>query len=86
MARTYDFTDTARGAEAFLAGIPATSVYAMLEGFREAGVGPGYMGISEEFDDARTLLLTANSTTVYAKIELDLKNDRMFSQEWPRLP
>lgn len=74
VARTYDFIDTARGAEAFLAGIPATSVYAMLEGFREAGVGPGCMGISEELADARTLLLTANSTTVYAMTELDLKN------------
>jgi hypothetical protein len=36
--KTYDFLDTARGAEAFLNGIPAASVYGVLEGIKAAGV------------------------------------------------
>ena len=36
--KTYDFLDVARAAEAFLNGIPAASVYALLEGFKEAGM------------------------------------------------
>jgi hypothetical protein len=33
----YDFLDTARGAEAFLNGIPAASIYAVVEGIKKAG-------------------------------------------------
>ena len=36
--KAYDFLDLARGAEAFLNGIPAASVYAILEGIKDAGV------------------------------------------------
>ena len=35
--KAYDFLDFSRGTEAFLNGIPAASVYALLEGFKEAG-------------------------------------------------
>jgi hypothetical protein len=37
ISKTYDFLDVARAAEAFLNGIPAASVYALLEGFKQAG-------------------------------------------------
>lgn len=72
--KAYDFLDLSRGAEAFLDGIPAASVYALLEGVKSAGVRPGELAHFEELADARTLLLTANSTTMYAMIELDLKD------------
>lgn len=36
--KVYDFLDYSRGAEVFLNGIPAASVYAVLEGIKEAGV------------------------------------------------
>lgn len=72
--KAYDFLDLSRGAEAFLDGIPAASVYALLEGVKSAGVRPGELALFEELADARTLLLTANSTTMYAMIELDLKD------------
>jgi hypothetical protein len=72
--KTYDFLDVARGAEAFLDGIPAASVYALLEGFKEAGVRPGELGIFEELMDARSLFLTANSTTMYCMAEIDVKD------------
>lgn len=72
--KTYDFLDVSRAAEAFLDGIPAASVYALLEGFKEAGMKPGDLGIVEELLDARSLFLTANSTTMYCFFEIDVKN------------
>lgn len=72
--KTYDFLDVARAAEVFLNGIPAASVYALLEGFREAGMKPNELGIFEELMDARSLFLTANSTTVYCMTEVNVKD------------
>lgn len=72
--KTYDFLDLSRGVETFLNGMPAASVYAMLEGLKQAGLEPGDLGITENLLDARGLLLTAQSTTPYAFAEIDLKN------------
>ena len=72
--KTYDFLDLSRGVDAFLNGMPAASIYAFLEGLKDAGVQPGEMGITEDLLDARGLLLTAQSTTPYAFAEIDLKN------------
>jgi hypothetical protein len=72
--KAYDFLDLSRGVSAFLSGMPATSMYAVLEGLKDAGLEPGDVGIFEELMDARTLFLTANSTTPYAFAEIDLKN------------
>src|SRR5688572_21038142 len=59
--KVYDNLDFARGVEAFLAGIPATSVQALKSGFIEAGFPPnGAIGITESLSDARTLYLTPN--------------------------
>ncbi|MCK4681013.1 DUF1254 domain-containing protein, partial [bacterium] len=72
--KAYDFLDLSRGVEAFLNGMPATSMYAMLEGLKDAGLEPGDMGITENLLDARTLFLTAQTTTPYICGELDLKD------------
>lgn len=72
--KTYDFLDVSRGVEVFLNGIPAASAYALLEGFKEAGVKPGELGIFEQLMDARSLFLTANSTTVYCVGEVNIKD------------
>ena len=71
--KAYDFLDVARGAEVFLSGVPATSVYAALEGMKSAGMKPGDLGIMEELMDARSLFLTPNTTTVYNMMEIDVK-------------
>ena len=39
--KTFDFLDLARGVEVFLNGMPAASIYAVLEGMREAGLKTG---------------------------------------------
>jgi hypothetical protein len=72
--KAYDFLDVSRGVEAFLSGVPATSVYAALEGFKEIGMQPGDLGIMEDLLDARSLFLTPNTTTVYGMMEIDVKN------------
>jgi hypothetical protein len=73
--KVYDNLDHARGVEAFLTGIPATSLYAACEGFSQVGVKRnGSIGIMQELMDARSLFLTANSTTVYVFMCLDLKD------------
>ena len=72
--KAYDFLDLARGVETFLNGIPAASLYAILEGLKDAGLEPGDVGIFEGLMDARSLFLTANSTTQYIFGELDLKD------------
>ena len=70
--KVYDQLDFARGVEAFLSGIPAASVYAFLEGLKQAGLGPFEMGITEQLLDARSLWLTPNTTTMYCLTEIDV--------------
>ncbi len=72
--KSYDFLDVSRGVEAFLSGMPATSIYAAMEGWKAIGMKPGDLGIAEELLDARSLFLTPNTTTVYGMLEIDVKN------------
>jgi hypothetical protein len=76
--KVYDNLDFVRGVEAFLSGIPAASVYAACEGLSQAGAKRnGGITITEDLLDARTLMLTPNSTTVYVILCLDLKDGPM---------
>lgn len=73
--KVYDHLDFSRGVEAFMAGMPAASAYAMGEGFKQAGIMPNKdIGITEDLMDARSLFLTPNSTTVYVFSSVDLKD------------
>ena len=71
--KVYDFLDLSRGVHAFLNGMPAASLYAMLEGLKDLGMQPGDVAITENLIDARSLFLTPNTTTPYITGELDLK-------------
>ncbi len=82
--KVYDNLDFARGVEAFLSGIPAASVYAACEGLDKAGVKRnGGIGVFEDLMNARPLLLTANSTTVYVLQCVDLKNGPVVAEVPP---
>ncbi|WP_026379158.1 DUF1254 domain-containing protein [Afifella pfennigii] len=70
--RLYDYLDFHRGVETFHTGMPAASVYAIIEGLRAEGVEPGDLGIFEELLDARSLFLTPNTTSLYAWGAIDL--------------
>ncbi len=71
--KTYDFLDLSRAVDAFLNGIPPASIYAMLEGLKEAGAEPGDLVLWENLYDARSLLLTPQTTTPYAFAEINVK-------------
>lgn len=71
--KVYDQLDFSRGVETFMAGIPATSVYALCNGFKEAGFpANGAIGVTEDLANARALFLTPNTTVVYAWYCVDL--------------
>jgi hypothetical protein len=73
--KVYDNLDFTRGVETFLSGIPAASAYAFCEGLSQAGIKRnGGIAVTENLMDARTLMLTPNSTTVYVFLCMDLKD------------
>jgi hypothetical protein len=82
----YDQLDFGRGVDTFLKGMSATSVHALCRGFEEAGIKPNHgIGISEDLLDARSLFLTANTTTVYVMLCIDLKDGPMVVRVPPRV-
>ncbi|MBI1284179.1 MAG: DUF1214 domain-containing protein [Thiobacillus sp.] len=82
----YDQLDFQRGTEAFLKGMSATSVYALCKGFESVGIKPNRdIGMTEQLMDARSLFLTANSTTVYAYFCLDLTDGPVVVRIPPRV-
>jgi len=82
----YDQLDFGRGVDAFHRGMSATSVHALCRGFEEAGIKLNQgIGISEDLLDARSLFLTANTTTVYTMFCVDLKNGPMVVRVPPRV-
>jgi hypothetical protein len=71
----YDNLDFLRGVEAFLSGIPAASLDAMLDGIGTLGVDRnGAISITETLLDARALYLTPNTESVYIGSVLDLSD------------
>jgi len=71
----YDNLDFMRGIEAFLTAMPAASVHAIREGFRDVGVTRNGIVIStEELMDAHSLFLTPNTESVYIMTGLDLSD------------
>ena len=80
----YDQLDFGRGVEAFMAGMPAASVYAICHGFDDIGIKRNRgIGITETFFDARQLVVTPNTTTVYVMTCLDLSQGPMVLQTPP---
>jgi hypothetical protein len=72
--KVYDNLDFQRGLQAYLTALPAVSV----EGFRASYAGIGSVNqtvlISEQLLDAKSLFLTANTTTPYTILYLDTKD------------
>ncbi len=82
----YEQLDFGRGVDAFLKGMSATSVHALCTGFADAGIKLNQgIGISEDLLDARSLFLTANTTTVYVVLCIDLNDGPMVVQVPPRV-
>jgi hypothetical protein len=80
----YDQIDFSRGIEAFLTGMSGTSVYGLCDGFNQVGIKTNQaIGITADLMDARSLFLTANTTTVYVVFCIDLKDGPMVVQVPP---
>ena len=75
--KLFDQLDFQRSCQVFLRNITASSMYAFREGLRrDLGVtSPSQLVVWEDQFDARSLLLTPNSETVYGTTYLDLKAD-----------
>jgi len=71
----YDNLDFLRGVETFLTAMPAASIHAIAEGFRDVGVSRNGIIIStEDLMDAHSLFLTPNTESVYIMTVLDLSD------------
>lgn len=82
----YNQLDFGRGVDAFLKGMSATSVHAACSGFKQAGITPNHsIGMTEGLMDARSLFLTANTTTVYTFFCIDLADGPVVVRVPPRV-
>ena len=74
--KVYDYLDTARAMDTFLKGMPGASLKALIDGAHSLGAIEAHeVAIFDKLMDAKSLFLTANSSTVYAMPDLDLKRD-----------
>lgn len=72
----YDNLLLMRGVDAFLNGIPATSIEGLREGLIEVGADASHkVVIFDKLMDSAPLFLTGNTDTVYAVSFLNLRND-----------
>ncbi|MFC5890627.1 DUF1254 domain-containing protein [Kitasatospora sp. CM 4170] len=71
-AAVYGRLDRLHAVEAYRAGLPAVSLWAMRRAMLAAGVADGDVLVFSELMDCRSLFLTANADTVYFLTFLDL--------------
>ena len=72
----YDNLDRMRGMEVFLDNVGAVSMYSVRKGLADAGAeGANRIAIFEQLLDSQTLVVTANTSTLYAYTYTDLAKD-----------
>ena len=82
---TYDFLDKVHGMKTFLSFLPSMSVYQLREGQRSVGaVNSNQICIYDTLMDSKSLVLTGNTSTMYALGFLDLKKDGPTVVELPQ--
>ena len=75
-ATIYDYLDTSRAVNVFLNSIPALSINALREGQAAMGAdASNKICIWDNLMDSKTILLTGNTSTMYAVGFLDLDRD-----------
>lgn len=76
VAKVYDNLDRMRGVEVFLDNVGAVSMYSVRKGLADAGSkGANRIALFEQLLDSQTLVVTANTSTLYAYTYTDLAND-----------
>jgi len=74
--KVYDNLDRMRGMEVFLDNVGAVSMYSVRTALANAGAkGANKIAIFEQLMDSQTLVVTANTSTLYAYTYTDLAND-----------
>ncbi|WP_152975322.1 DUF1254 domain-containing protein [Rhodococcus rhodochrous] len=82
--KVYDNLDFQRAVQAFLTALPAASLSATRAGIRTFGPDNQTMLITESLMDSHTLLLTANTETIYTLGWLDTKAGPLVIEVPPR--
>lgn len=76
VAAVYDNLDRMRSMGVFLDNVGAVSMYSVCKGLADAGSeGANRIAIFEQLMDSQTLVVTANTSTLYAYTCTDLAND-----------
>ncbi|OWU72790.1 DUF1254 domain-containing protein [Marinibacterium profundimaris] len=76
VATVYDNLDRMRGMQVFLDNIGAVSMYSVRKGLADAGAeGANRIALFEQLLDSQTLVVTANTSTLYAYTYTDLAKD-----------
>jgi hypothetical protein len=74
--KVYDNLDRMRGTQAFLDNVGAVSMYSVRKGLDGAGAqGANKIAVFEGLMDSQTLVVTANTSTLYAYTYTDLAKD-----------
>ena len=74
--KAYDNLDRARALEVYLGNLGAVSVHSVLAGLAEQGANaPNKIAVFEKLMDSQALVVTANTSTMYAYTGTDLAND-----------
>lgn len=63
--KIYDYLDLSRAVDTFLNAFSGVSMYAIRQGFRNAGVADNSILIFSKLMDSKSLFLTANNDTIY---------------------
>jgi hypothetical protein len=83
--KVYDNLDFSRGVQAFMSGMPGTSLVAMRRGFQKLGVINGTILIYEDRLDSKSLFLTGNTDSVYFSTWLNLKDGPLVIESPPKV-
>jgi hypothetical protein len=76
IATVYDNLDRMRGMEVFLDNVGAVSMYSVRKGLADAGArGANRIALFEQLMNSQTLVVTANTSTLYAYTYTDLAKD-----------
>jgi hypothetical protein len=83
--KVMDNLDFSRGVQAFLSGMPGTSLAGMRTGFQKLGALNGSVLIFENLLDSRSLFLTGNTDSVYFSTWLNLKDGPLVLEAPPKV-
>jgi hypothetical protein len=84
--KVMDNLDFSRGVQAFLSGLPGSSLVGMRTGLHQLGANNNTVVIFEELLDSKALWLTANTDSIYFSTWLDLHDGPLVMETPPHVP